>query len=66
MSDAEEPIAEVPTVVEAAAVPVVEDPAKPKERIKKPQRPDDATHKQKVEALQATSEYHHPPRSRPP
>lgn len=30
---------------------------KPKERVKRPTRPDDAAHKQKVEALQATSEF---------
>lgn len=30
---------------------------KPKERVKRPTRPDDAAHKQKVEALQAVSEF---------
>jgi hypothetical protein len=29
----------------------------PKERIKRPSRPDDAAHKQKTEALQAVSEF---------
>jgi hypothetical protein len=29
----------------------------PKERIKRPTRPDDAAHKQKTEALQAVSKY---------
>jgi len=30
----------------------------PKERIKRPSRPDDAGHKQKTEALQAVSEFY--------
>ena len=30
----------------------------PKERVKKPNRPDDATHKQKTDALQAESKSH--------
>jgi hypothetical protein len=30
----------------------------PKERIKRPTRPDDAAHKQKTEALQAVSKFH--------
>lgn len=42
------------------AVPVdVSESDKPKERIKKPQRPDDVAHKQTTEALQATSKCHH-------
>ena len=57
MSDAgDAPAAAVPP--EEAAAPEVAAVEKPKERIKKPARPDDATHKQKVEALQATSECH--------
>ena len=32
-------------------------PEKPTERVKRPSRPDDATHKQKVEALQTGSEF---------
>ena len=53
MSDSAENQAVMPneaTAAESAAVP-----EKPKERIKKPNRPDDAAHKEKTDALQAVS-----------
>jgi hypothetical protein len=51
---------EEPAVVEQVAAssdgpPSTADDGKPKPRIKRPSRPDDATHKQKVDALQSVS-----------
>jgi hypothetical protein len=45
--------ASAPTEGEAPAEAA---PAKPKERVKRPTRPNDESHKQKVDALQQTSE----------
>lgn len=44
--------------VMADETPVKEVVEIPKERIKRPSRPDDAAHKQKTEALQAVSEFY--------
>lgn len=45
----------VPSEVAEAEVPAAD--TKPKERVKRPVRPDDESYKQKVDALQDTSEF---------